>query len=147
MNREEVLSLLDGVLARMKDMNVSSLEISFDDVSISAQRGHVMSATHTVPMAAAAAVPAVEAPPASNANAVVVKSPIVGTFYAASAPDAPNFVSVGAKVSKGNTLCIVEAMKMMNEIEAEHNGVITRIFVKNGDMVEFGQPLFEMEAV
>ena len=74
----------------------------------------------------------------------IVKSPIVGTFYASSSPGAKAFVSVGDKVSKGDTLCIVEAMKIMNEIESEEDGEVVEILVKNEDIVEYGQPLMKI---
>ena len=69
-------------------------------------------------------------------------SPMVGTFYASPSPDKPTFVKVGDKVKKGQTICIIEAMKLMNEIESEHDGEIVKILVNNEQMVEFGQPLF-----
>lgn len=72
----------------------------------------------------------------------VVKSPLVGTFYSASSPDAEKFVKVGDRVSKGQTLGIIEAMKLMNEIESEYDGIVTKILVENKDVVEYGQPLF-----
>lgn len=74
----------------------------------------------------------------------VVKSPIVGTFYAASAPGAPAFVSKGETVKKGDTLCIIEAMKLMNEIESEVDGTVVEVLVSNEDIVEYGQPLFKI---
>lgn len=86
--------------------------------------------------AAAAAAPAIAS------EKPTVNSPIVGTFYAASSPGAAPFVSSGSKVRKGDTLCIVEAMKLMNEIEAEEDLEILEVLVQNGQMVEFGQPLF-----
>lgn len=73
-----------------------------------------------------------------------ILSPMVGTFYAKSSPDKPAFVKVGDKIKKGQTICIIEAMKLMNEIESEYDGEITKILVNNEDMVEFGQPLFEI---
>lgn len=75
----------------------------------------------------------------------VVKSPLVGTFYSASAPDAAPYVQVGDHVQKGQVLGIVEAMKLMNEIESEFDGVVKSILVKNGDMIEFDQPMFVIE--
>lgn len=75
----------------------------------------------------------------------LVKSPIVGTFYAASNPESGNFASLGQKVKKGDILCIVEAMKLMNEIESEYDGEIVEILVQNEEMVEFGQPLFKIK--
>jgi acetyl-CoA carboxylase biotin carboxyl carrier protein len=98
--------------------------------------------------AAPAAAPAVAAPAAAAAPAPaaetghVVKSPMVGTFYRSSAPGAPAFVEVGATVKEGDTLCIIEAMKLLNEIDADVSGTVTKILVENGQPVEFGQPLF-----
>ena len=96
--------------------------------------------------AAPAAAPAAAAPaPAAAAPEIqghVVKSPMVGTFYRSSAPGAPAFVEVGASVKEGDTLCIIEAMKLLNEIDADTTGVIKEILVENGQPVEFGQPLF-----
>ena len=72
----------------------------------------------------------------------VVKSPMVGTFYRSSSPGSPAFVDVGATIKEGDTLCIIEAMKLLNEIDSEVSGVVTKILVENGQPVEFGQPLF-----
>jgi biotin carboxyl carrier protein len=94
------------------------------------------------PVAAAAAAPAAEAAPAAQNLAGAVRSPMVGTFYRAASPTSANFVEVGQSVKKGDILCIVEAMKMMNHIEAETSGVIGQILVENGQPVEFDQPLF-----
>jgi len=85
----------------------------------------------------AASVPAVVEP-----TGYVVKSPMVGTFYRSSAPGSPAFVEVGATVKEGDTLCIIEAMKLLNEIDTDKAGVVTQILVENGQPVEFGQPLF-----
>jgi len=85
-------------------------------------------------------VPAVAV--AEEPSGHVVKSPMVGTFYRAASPDAKSFVEVGDSVKEGDTLCIVEAMKLMNEIEADASGVVKAILVENGQPVEFGQPLF-----
>ncbi|WP_286784543.1 acetyl-CoA carboxylase biotin carboxyl carrier protein, partial [Pseudomonas sp. UBA3153] len=94
------------------------------------------------PVAAPAAPAADAAPAAAKLNGTVVGSPMVGTFYRASSPTSPNFVEVGTTVKKGQILCIVEAMKMMNHIEAETSGVIESILVENGQPVEYDQPLF-----
>lgn len=80
-----------------------------------------------------------------NAQGEIVTSPIVATFYASASPDAPSFVSVGSKVKQGATLCILEAMKMMNQLEAEFDCEILSIQVKSGDFVEYGQALFEVK--
>lgn len=84
-----------------------------------------------------------EVPPATPGN--VVRSPLVGTFYAAPSEDAAPFVSVGDSVKKGQVIAIVEAMKLMNDIESEFDGTVTEILVKNGEAVEYGQPLFCIE--
>jgi len=89
---------------------------------------------------AAPAVPAVEIPAEPTGN--VVKSPMVGTFYRSSAPGSPAFIEVGSNVKEGDTLCIIEAMKLLNEIDSDVSGVVTKILVENGQPVEFGQPLF-----
>ena len=90
--------------------------------------------------AAAPAAPAVAV--AAEPTGHVVKSPMVGTFYRSSAPGSPAYVEVGATVKEGDTLCIIEAMKLLNEIDADKSGTITQILVENGQPVEFGQPLF-----
>jgi acetyl-CoA carboxylase biotin carboxyl carrier protein len=90
--------------------------------------------------AAAAAAPAPAISPEHTGH--VVKSPMVGTFYRSSAPGAPAFVEVGATVKEGDTLCIIEAMKLLNEIDSDVSGTVTKILVENGQPVEFGQPLF-----
>ena len=99
------------------------------------------------PAAAAAAAVAAEGAPAAPARDLskAQTSPMVGTFYRAPGPNAPVFVEVGQSVNAGDTLCIIEAMKLMNEIEAERSGVVKEILVENGQPVEFGEPLFIIE--
>lgn len=97
----------------------------------------------TAPAEAAPEAPAVPAKVASTGTPV--KAPIVGTYYASSSPDAAPFVKIGDSVSAGQVLCIIEAMKLMNEIEAETGGVVREILVKNADPVEYGQTLFIIE--
>ena len=92
--------------------------------------------------AAAAPLPVAAAPADAAPTGHVVKSPMVGTFYRAASPGTPPFVEVGATVKEGDTLCIIEAMKLLNEIDADASGVIQQILVENGQPVEFGQPLF-----
>lgn len=91
---------------------------------------------------AAPAAPKVEAPAAPAANTHQILSPIVGTFYRSSSPEAPAFVQVGDSVSVGKTMCIVEAMKLMNEIESDVSGTVIKILVENGQPVEYHQPMF-----
>jgi len=101
---------------------------------------HMMHAAAPTHLAAPAAVtaPAEDAIPEGH----VVRSPMVGTFYRAPAPGAKNFAEVGQSVNAGDTICIIEAMKLLNEIEADHSGVIKAILVENGQPVEYGEPLF-----
>lgn len=106
---------------------------------------HQPMAAHTqaAPLAAApaaSAAPVVEA--VAEPTGHIVKSPMVGTFYRSSAPGSPAFVEIGSTVKVGDTLCIIEAMKLLNEIDTDAAGVITQILVENGQPVEFGQPLF-----
>jgi acetyl-CoA carboxylase biotin carboxyl carrier protein len=93
---------------------------------------------------AAAPAPVAAAPAASKADHTVT-APMVGTFYSAASPGAKAFVDIGSEVNVGDTLCIIEAMKMMNQIESDKAGRVTAVLVKNGDPVEFGQPLFIIE--
>lgn len=94
------------------------------------------------PMAAPAAAPA---PAAESASGTPIKSPMVGTFYRAASPETPNYVEVGDTVNADTVICILEAMKVFNEIRAEVDGRITKILVENGEAVEYGQPLFLVE--
>jgi acetyl-CoA carboxylase biotin carboxyl carrier protein len=99
-------------------------------------------APQTLAAPATAGPQAAAAPVAAEPQGHVVKSPMVGTFYRASAPGNPPFVEIGSTVKEGDTLCIIEAMKLLNEIDADASGVIKEILVENGQPVEFGQPLF-----
>ena len=110
---------------------------------------HAMPAMMHAPMAAAPAATAASAPaatpaPAANEDAglVAIESPMVGTFYASPGPDKPPFVAVGAQLGPDSVVCLVEAMKIFNEIKAERGGTVAKILVKSGQAVEFGQPLF-----
>ncbi|MDR0381512.1 MAG: acetyl-CoA carboxylase biotin carboxyl carrier protein [Oscillospiraceae bacterium] len=153
MTQREILDLLEGVLARLTGTDVGVLQIEDEGsgLKLRVERGARTAAPPPKPEATdAPAVPAGR-PAAANPGAAraseptEIRAPIVGTFYAAPAPDAPPFVTVGQVVSKGDTLCIIEAMKMMNEIEAERDGVVARVLAQNGCLVEFGQLLFELE--
>jgi acetyl-CoA carboxylase biotin carboxyl carrier protein len=121
-------------------------EITFAPQAVAAPPAHVSS------YAAAAVEPVKEKTekpekPAADPNLVLVKSPIVGTFYEAPAPDAPTFVRVGERIQPGKVLCIIESMKLMNEIEAEVSGVIESKLVINGQPVEYGEALFAIRTI
>jgi len=96
----------------------------------------------SAPAVQAAAPAPAAAPVPAEPTGHVVKSPMVGTFYRSSSPGAPAFIEVGSTVKEGDTLCIIEAMKLLNEIDADISGTVTKILVENGQPVEFGQPLF-----
>ncbi|MDG2017874.1 MAG: acetyl-CoA carboxylase biotin carboxyl carrier protein [Porticoccaceae bacterium] len=134
----------------LEQSNINELEINEGDESVRISRGGtaVAYAPAPAPIAAAAPAPAV-APIAAEASAPeieeiaghAVKSPMVGTFYASPAPGSPAFVSVGQTVAAGDVVCIIEAMKMMNQIEADKAGTIGAILIEDGEAVEFDQPI------
>lgn len=137
----------------LEESGIDELEIKEGEESVRISRHSKTPAAQQyfapAPMAAApaaaapVAAPVAEAAPAApKLNGTVARSPMVGTFYRKPSPTSPNFAEVGQTVKKGDTLCIVEAMKMMNHIEAEASGVIESILVEDGQPVEFDQPLF-----
>lgn len=130
---------------------LTKLELSQGDFSIKlkkeASEVKVIQTPETVP-AVAASVPqseTIEKKAEEDENLIYITSPIIGTFYRAPSPDSDPYVEVGTRVKKGDILCIVEAMKIMNEIESEHDGVIVKIFPKNAESVEYGQKLFALK--
>ncbi|REL31620.1 acetyl-CoA carboxylase biotin carboxyl carrier protein [Thalassotalea euphylliae] len=137
----------------VEESGINEIEISEGEESIRINKGGTMVAApvmQAAPMAAPAPVAPATAPAeAASAPAAlsghIVRSPMVGTFYASPSPDAASFVEVGQHVNAGDTLCIVEAMKMMNQIEADKSGVIKEILAQNEDAIEFDQPLFIIE--
>ncbi|MDP8984799.1 MAG: acetyl-CoA carboxylase biotin carboxyl carrier protein [Pseudomonadota bacterium] len=137
----------------LEESGISELEISEgeESVRISRHPRALQAAAATAPIAAAAAVssPATPATAAGEHKPRVddhtVTSPMVGTYYSASAPGAKAFVDLGSEIKVGQILCIIEAMKMMNQIESDKAGRVTAILAKNGEPVEFGQPLFIIE--
>ncbi|MCP4863720.1 acetyl-CoA carboxylase biotin carboxyl carrier protein [Alteromonas alba] len=135
----------------VEESGIAELEITEGEESVRIHRGSSQAAAPVhyaapAPMAAPAAPAPAAAPAEPEAPAGhTVKSPMVGTFYRASSPTAKNFVEVGQSVNVGDTLCIVEAMKMMNQIESDKAGVVKAILVENQEAVEFDQPLFIIE--
>ena len=107
-----------------------------------APSGYEAQVTQNKPPQAPSEGSAAQAQESSSSNSVTMKSPIVGTFYSSSSPDAPPYVKVGDTIKKGDTLCIIEAMKIMNEIEAETSGTVVKILADDAQPVEFDQPLF-----
>ena len=144
MNLDNVKHFID--LAKAE--GVSELKCETKDMKISVSFGGQPMALHhpsAMPTNTAIQTPSNTASQTENdPNLVCVTSPFVGTFYTASSPEKPAYVSIGAKVSKGSTLCILEAMKIMNEIESDVSGEIVEICVENESLVEFGQTLFKI---
>lgn len=134
----------------------SEVKLEMEDLKITIKTGSTQSPSDVTyiqqaPVAATPAAPAVSAPVAEapatpaaeeNSNYITVKSPIIGTFYRKPSPDKPNFVEVGSSISEGDALCVIEAMKLFNEIESEVSGKIVKVLVDDASPVEFDQPLF-----
>jgi acetyl-CoA carboxylase biotin carboxyl carrier protein len=149
------LRKLKTLIDLVSDSNITELEITEDDgkvrivkanaVAVAAPAVQMMAApampADSAPVAQAAAAPAAPAAPTGH----VIKSPMVGTFYVSSTPGGKPMVEVGSVVKEGDPVCIIEAMKIMNEIETDKAGTITQILVENGQAVEFGQPLYVIE--
>ena len=150
------LKKLRSLLRTLADGDVTEFEFEDGKVRVRLSRGKPPSVEAVALTPAPAAVPpasgseqaksAAESPPPADAtvDGVIVTSPFVGTFYRAPSPDVQPFVEAGARVREGQTLCIVEAMKLMNEIEADCGGVVREILVENGKPVEYGQALFRI---
>ncbi len=146
------LEQLEALLKTLDERKVAEFEYEDETIRLRIALGRppVVQAvvpTASAPVAASGPAPkaGVEAAPSVDADAVYVTSPFVGTFYRAPSPDADNFVEPGNSVKKGQPLCIIEAMKLMNEIEAEYACTILEILVENGQSVEFGQKLFRIK--
>ena len=149
------LRKLKTLIDLVSDSNVSELEITEAEGKVRIVKGApatAMQYQNLAPVAAQApvAAPTATAPAATDAAAAtaamnhVVKSPMVGTFYRSASPGAKPFVELGGTVKEGETICIVEAMKILNEIEADKSGTVTKILCVNGQAVEYGQPMFEI---
>ena len=159
MDYNEIKKLMDD----MGESKLTEIEVEFPDgtkirirkdeepknppIPLHDTRMSMVPLEYTVPYPMQSGVPAPQNQPAAPENKPepegnVVKSPMVGTFYSKPSPTAEPFVKVGSKVKKGDTLCIIEAMKLMNEIESEFDGEVTEILLKDGDTVDYGKPLF-----
>ena len=150
------LRKLKTLIDLVSESNVSELEITEAEGKVRIVKGggavvqqFVAAPVQAAPVAAAAApaaaAPVAELPAPAAVTGHQVKSPMVGTFYRSASPGAKPFIEVGAQVKEGDTLCIIEAMKILNEIEADKSGTVTRILADNGQAVEYGQPLFVIE--
>ena len=147
MNIENIKALAEILSAH----GLSLLEITEGGISIrmrketSPQQTQEQPAAAVLPASLDADITAIAAGQSLDFNHLIeVKSPLIGVFYSAPSPDSETFVSIGSKIKKGDVLCIIETMKLMNEITAEHDGEIVDICIRNGDIAEFGQVLFKM---
>ena len=147
---------IKAIIDLMKKNSISEFELERQEFKIKLKRGGNAIVTYDEPASGlalaapagyppGAAAPAVIAPPVSTD--LEIKSPMIGTFYRAPSPEASNYVEVGAEVNADTVVCIIEAMKVMNEIKAEARGVITEILVESAKPVEFGQPMFKIRPV
>ena len=141
------LRKLKALIELVQTSGITELEITDGEERVRINRGGMTAAQpmmmptmSAAPLAVAAPASVVEAPAQEEGH--VVKSPMVGTFYRSPSPGSPAFIEVGQSVSEGQTLCIIEAMKLLNEIESDAAGVVKKILVESGQPVEYGQPLF-----
>jgi acetyl-CoA carboxylase biotin carboxyl carrier protein len=153
MENKEIQKLLDFIA----QSNLDEVNIETSELKLSVKRYGQAPVVHTVaapmavaPVAAPVATPVAPStapvtPVVAATNRVTIKSPMIGTFYRSASPESPLFVEIGTEVTKGKTVCIIEAMKLFNEIESEISGRIVEILVENATPVEFDQPLFVVE--
>ncbi len=144
---------IEQIIQLIKEHNLSEIEIEENNARVRIRAGSlpemwsalgIMPATAALPKPVEAAK-AIEAPVEEKKKGTIIRSPMVGTFYRSPGPDKPSYVEAGSEVKKGDALCVIEAMKLMNEIESTVNGKILAILVDNAKPVEFDQPLFEIE--
>jgi len=157
MNTKELKEIIEMIKEAIKDIDIAEFDLEREGIKIRIKKSSAVSQTvqAAVPVhsaipqpvpAAPAPVPAKpEVPVEPNDNLVRIISPMVGTFYVAPSPDAPPFVKEGDMISEGQTVCIIEAMKLMNEIKSEVSGKVVKILAENGQAIEFGNPLFLIE--
>jgi acetyl-CoA carboxylase biotin carboxyl carrier protein len=147
---------IKAIIDLMRKNSLSEFELEHEDFKIKLKRGVTGSAAPVdeppqyaiapPPSAPAAAFPSAQPPPANNPSLLEIKSPMIGTFYRAPSPESADYVEVGSEVNPDTVVCLIEAMKVMNEIKAEAKGIVTQILVENAKPVEFGQPLFRIRA-
>lgn len=155
------LNIIREIVSMMENSKLSSMEIEYKDLRIKMEK-NITESDKTIVLNNITAESTSDESSISNEvevsnnltpkmedetseNFTIIKAPMVGTFYPAPSPESDPFVSVGDTVKKGDVVCIIEAMKLMNEIESESNGTVVEILAKEGDMVEYGQPLFKIK--
>lgn len=154
---EDTIECIEALAKIVKDNDLGKIKISTEDIDIVIEGSRPCPPPHEPPMpvfaagaapaqgAAVAVAAAAAAPAEQEERGNIVKSPIVGTFYASPSPDKPAFVKTGDSVNAGDVVCIIESMKLMNEINSEFSGKVAEIYVNNGDTVEYGQKLMRIE--
>ena len=147
---------IKAIIDLMKKNSITEFELEQENAKLRLKRGlnsgsQAMQSEDIVPISplpmtlpASASAPTVSVPPAVNTGEIDIKSPMIGTFYRSPSPEAPSYVEIGTEVMPETVVCLIEAMKVMNEIKAEVKGVVTHILVENAKPVEFGQPLFRI---
>lgn len=138
MDAQEIRALIE--IFEHSTLTELTLERGGERLTLRRERTLAQSVSQNAQLSQSAPTPAA-APPSSAPNGSVITSPLVGTFYRRPAPTEPPYVEIGDRVEKGDTICIIEAMKVMNEIKAEHAGIVEKILVEDGKPVEYGQPL------
>lgn len=155
MNKKELLETVEALSQQINNAELDEIEVETDEFRIKLSKRPPMPPAMPAFMPAANGVSTVSAENAAAGEAAssaesapkgkIIKSPIIGTFYAAAAPGKPAFVTVGSKVKKGSVVCIVESMKLMNEITSEFDGTVAEIYVSDAQSVEYDQPLFRLD--
>lgn len=135
---------LKELISLLKDTDITELQVEKDGTKVKIRRQMMLSSIEMHPKTPLVIEKSKETEDEMQ-RLITITSPIVGTFYRAPSPDAPPFVDAGTVVKKGQVICIIEAMKLMNEIESEVDGIIVRLLVENGQPVEYGEPLFVIE--
>ena len=143
MDKKELLEIVDALSQQVNKAAMDEIEVETDEFRVKLTKRNAAAPAVQVQPAAQTVQPAA---PAVASGGRFVKAPLIGTFYAAAAPGKPPFVSVGDKVSKGSVVCIVESMKLMNEITSEFDGTVAEILVSDGESVEYDQPLIRIDA-
>ena len=150
-SERDAFRLIEEVLQLMESRGLVELELEHQGIRLRLKKATSSPAPQLVeyvtglPQPAASAAAGAAKPAESNDRRIIIKSPMVGTFYRAPSPDAPPFAEVGQEIEPGQVVCIIEAMKLMNEIKAEVAGRVIEVLTENGEPVEFGQPLFAVE--
>ena len=149
MNKNEALEFISALTEHMNTNELNEISVKLSEITVEMKKNSAPKTLATQMPVTQIAETISNSAQTSDKNAnqseKTINSPIIGTFYSSPAPDKSAFVDIGSTVGKGDVVCIIESMKLMNEITAEISGTIEEIFVKNGDVVEFGQPLFKLK--